>query len=122
MGFNKGGGEAKPVFLPGQKDMAAEILMNVLGPLALGGAPDPGTQIQGARAREGLGQTLAMQGITGSGLAAKSAVGLEQGLAANDARQRFDVINRVFSSLGQSSSQSSIGVDTGLRTSLGLGS
>jgi hypothetical protein len=112
-----GGGssqESKPVFLPGQKDMAAEILMSVLGPLVLGGAPDPGTQANSNRAREGLNQQLAGQGLSGSGLAAKSAATLEQGLDANQARQRFDFINRIFSPLGQATS--------GTEARVGLGS
>jgi hypothetical protein len=108
-----GSQQSKPVFLPGQKDLATEILMGVLGPLALGGAPDPGSQINAARSREGLNQTLATQGLTGSGLAAKSAAGLEQGLAANDAKQRFDVIQRIFSPLGQGSSGGSTQVGIG---------
>jgi hypothetical protein len=114
--MGSGGGSnqsSKPVFLPGQQDMATQILMSVLGPLVLGGAPDPGTQANAARSREGLNQTLATQGLTGSGLAAKSAQGLEQGLDMNQARQRFDFINRIFSPLGQSSSGSSTQVGIG---------
>jgi hypothetical protein len=112
MGLSGSGGSSgsKPVFLEGQKEMATDILMSVLGPLALGGAPDPGSQIAGARAREGLNSTLATQGITGSGLAAKSAIGLEQGIAQNEANMRMDVINRIFDPLGQKSNSFNMGL------------
>jgi hypothetical protein len=106
MPFGKDSSGAKPVFLPGQKELAGEVLMSVLGPMVLGGAPDAATEINNARGREGLNQTLATQGLSGSGLAAKAAATLEQGNNANTARQRFDMINRVFGSLGQSSSGS----------------
>jgi hypothetical protein len=112
-----GGGSSsnssKPVFLPGQKDMATEILMGILGPMAMGGAPDAGTQVANNRGRQGLNQQLAQQGLTGSGLAAKSAVGLEQGFAENAAKQRFDIINRIFSPLGQAGSGSSTNANIG---------
>jgi hypothetical protein len=112
MGLSGSGGSSgsKPVFMEGQKEMATDILMSVLGPLALGGAPNPATEIAANRSREGLNQTLAQQGLSGSGLAAKSAAGLEQGLAGNDAAMRMDVINRIFDPLGQKSNSFNMGL------------
>jgi len=113
MSFGQQQSQGKPVFLPGQQDLAGQILMSVLAPMALGGAPDPGTEINNQRSRQNLNQTLAQQGLTGSGLAAKSSASLEQGLAANTANQRYDIVNRIFSPLGSTSKASGFNVGLG---------
>ena len=64
---------SKPVFYPGQQDLASQMF----GPggmfaSLLGGGPDVGFERNAARGAQGLTNSLSQQGLTGSGLAAKS--------------------------------------------------
>lgn len=60
-------------FYPGQKDFAGTLFApgGLFQSLA-GGGPNPGLERQIARGGEGLTQQLSQQGLTGTGLAAKS--------------------------------------------------
>lgn len=62
-----------PSYLPGQKDFGGSLFApGGYFQQLLGGGPNVGLERQAARGAEGLTNNLAQQGLTGSGLAAKS--------------------------------------------------
>lgn len=92
--------QQKPVFAEGQKDAAGQIIQQILLPALFGGAPDAATEAGINRSQQAVGQQLASQGLTGSGLAARAAADVQKGALEARANQRFDMINRIFSPMG----------------------
>jgi hypothetical protein len=111
MGAQGSGGSqsSKPTWLDGQKGLATDWLSQILGPMAFG-APNAGMEQANNRSREGLNATLANQGLTGSGLAAKSASGLEQGLNMNAIQAMMQAGGALMSPVGQKSSSFNMGL------------
>ena len=100
MSFGKSGG-SKPVFAPGQMEMAERIFEEILGPQLFGGAPDVMGAQAARRGRQATRQGFAQRGMTGSGLEAR-AMGEAQmkGTQAREGRL-MDLIATVLSPLGQ---------------------
>ena len=73
---------SKPSYLPGQKEFGAELFApgGYFYSLLQGG-PNAGLERQALRGAEGLTNNLAQQGLTGSGLAAKSLTNYQTGVA-----------------------------------------
>ena len=65
-------------FYPGQKEFAGQLFdPGGLFQTLLGGGPNPGLERQISRGQDNLTAGLAQQGLTGSGLAAKSLTGYQ---------------------------------------------
>jgi len=78
---------SKPSYLPGQKEFGGELFApGGFFASLLGGGPNVGLERQIARGGEGLNDQLSQQGLTGTGLAAKSLTNFQ----TNAAGQRQD--------------------------------
>ena len=102
---------SKPVFYDGQKELAAQLFApgGVFASL-LGGAPDVGFERGVARSSANLTQGLAQQGLTGTGLAAKSLTNFNTQVAG----QRQDNMYRLLLDAIQPAGTRSFGSSKGL--------
>ena len=97
---------SKPVFYDGQKDLAAQMFApGGMFASLLGGGPDVGFERGAARSAQGLTGGLAQQGLTGSGLAAKSMTNLQGDIAG----KRQDNVMNILMSAIQPAGTTSVG-------------
>lgn len=93
-------------WLPGQKDLASQLLLNVLGPQAYG-KPSAPQELARQRATQGYYQGAAERGLDPtSGLAQKGAASVARDSYAADEANRLAIINRVLTAPGQQSAGS----------------
>jgi hypothetical protein len=102
---------SKPIFYDGQKELASQLFApGGMFASLLGGGPDVGFERNAARGQQGLVNGLAQQGLTGSGLAAKSLTNY----ASDTQGQRQDNSMRVLLDAIQPAGTRSFGSSKGL--------
>jgi hypothetical protein len=94
--FGGGGGgdsKSKPYLFPGQEEFGSAMFApgSPLWSLLQGG-PNVGMERQALRGAEGLTNNLAQQGLTGSGLAAKSLTNYQTGVAGQRQDNMYQIL------------------------------
>jgi len=106
--FGKQG--SKPQFFSAQSDNANQAIEQLLLPRLFGGSPDVASQANQARAADAQAGALERQGLTGSGLAAKSVADSTSQFNQAQDRALLDILARLLTPQGNKSSGINIGV------------
>jgi hypothetical protein len=112
MSFGKSSSSNAPTFFAGQEAAATNAIFDILLPQLYGG-PNATLERGVQRGQANTSRALAQRGLTGSGLEARALADVAAGGERARQGQQMDIVQRLFTSSGQSGSSSSFDIGTG---------